>query len=101
MNSVLKMFLDIEIYLDHADRVYYPGDTVTCKIDVQSMFRINCKHVRARIRCPFRSKEVEYFRVYEIAKKRIAKPHTDQCRIGEKGLSHKMIVCSNVLKTRN
>lgn len=83
------MFLDMEIYFDHPDRVYSPGDTITCKIDVQSMFKINCKFIRARVRCPFKNKKIEYFRIYEIATKRIARTDTDQWeyRIGEKGLS--------------
>lgn len=79
------MFLDYDIYFDRPDRVYSPGDTVTCKIDVKSMFNINCKYVRARFRCPFKSKEIEYFRIYEIASKRIAT--RKKYRIGEKGLS--------------
>lgn len=83
------MFLDYEIYFDRPDRAYSPGDTVTCKIDVKSMFSLNCKYVRARFRCPFKSKDVEYFRIYEIASKRIATRSKDQWkyRNGEKGLS--------------
>ncbi|KAG4073634.1 hypothetical protein HA402_000858 [Bradysia odoriphaga] len=80
------MFLDTEAFFDHPHRLYSPGDIVTCKINVRSKFNINCKYVRARFRCPFKSKSVEYFRVYEIARKRISRKDTDQWdyRIGEK-----------------
>lgn len=82
------MFLDIDIYYDHPDRVFSPGDTVTFKIDVRSMFKIKCKYVRARFRCPFQNKEIEYFRIYEVARKWIARTDKDswEHRNGEKGL---------------
>ncbi|XP_037037817.1 uncharacterized protein LOC119075473 [Bradysia coprophila] len=50
---------------------FYPGDTFTCTVDVQSWFKINCKYVKVRLRCPYRKSEVEVFRVYEIANQRI------------------------------
>ncbi len=81
------MFVDMETYFDHPDRLYSPGDTVTCKINVKTRFNISCKYVRARFRCPFKKKSVEYFRVYEMARKRIPRKDADQWdyRIGEKG----------------
>lgn len=85
------MFLNIETYFDHPG--YSPGDTITCLINVNSMFKLNCKYVRARFRCPFQKNKIEYFRVYEIANKRIAKSDKDlwKYRIGEKGLSFTLI----------
>lgn len=65
---------------------YYPGDTFTCTINVQSWFKINCKYVKVRLRCPYRKGGVEVFRVYEIANQRIdtGKDESD-FRIGAKG----------------
>lgn len=85
---MMNMFLDMDIYFDHPDRVYLPGDTVTCLITVKSLFQVKCKYVRARIRCPFNKSDVEIFRVYQIATKRIPRTDKDQWhyRVGEKGL---------------
>lgn len=90
------MFLDMEVYFDHPDRVYSPGDLVTCKIEIKSMFKINCKFIRARLRCPFKNKKIEHFRIYKIATKRIARTDTDQWdyRIGEKGLPEIVLNCT-------
>lgn len=87
------MLLDIELYFDHPDRLYSPGDTITCKVDIRSRFNLKCRFVRARLRCPFKSKEVEYFRVYEIARKRITRTDKDQWeyKIGEKGVFVRLV----------
>lgn len=80
------MFLDMEIYFDRSGRIYYPGDTITCTIDVESMFKIKCKYVKVRLRCPYRKSNVEEFRIYGIADQRINKTsgHSN-FKIGDKG----------------
>lgn len=82
------MLLDMEIYFDHPGRIYYPGDRITCKIDVESTFKIKCKYVKVRLRCPYRKSNVEEFRIYEIANRRTNKTDKDDWnyKIGEIGL---------------
>lgn len=79
------MLLDVEIYFDHPGRFYYPGDTISCQIDVQSTFKIKCKYVKVRLRCPYRKSNDEEFRIYEIAKVKINADNRQCDRGGGKG----------------
>lgn len=66
---------------------FHPGDTLTCAINVQSWFKINCKYVRVRLRCPYETSEAEVFQVYEIANYMIETGGNEpNYRIGAKGL---------------
>lgn len=81
------MFLDIETYFAHPGRRYCPGDTFACVIDVQSTFKIKCKYIKVRLRCPYKKDEVEQFRIYEIASQRIGALNDDwDYETGERGL---------------
>lgn len=62
------MFLDLEIKFNENNRIYNPGDTTTCEIYVTSTFRMHCKYITLRLRCPYTKKGPEYFRKYETAK---------------------------------
>lgn len=81
------MLLDVEMYFDHPGRIYCPGDTITCKIDVESTFKIKCKYIKVRLRCPYRKNDVEEFRIYKIANQRISttKDHRNY-RVGDIGM---------------
>lgn len=79
---------------------FYPGDTFTCTVDVQSWFKINCKYVKVRLRCPYRKTEVEVFRVYEIANQRIDTGDDESdYRIGGKGLCVFFALFVEILRT--
>lgn len=80
------MLLDMDIYFDHPSRIYNPGDTISCTIDVQSTFKIRCKYIKVRLRCPYRKSNVEVFRIYEIPNKRNSKQNKQwDYTIGERG----------------
>lgn len=90
---LINMLLDIDIDFDHPRRTYNPGDTIKCKIDVQSTFNLTCKYITVRLVCPYKNKEIEYFRVYETARRRNAALNSDdqwKDKSGAKG----MFVCS-------
>ncbi len=68
---------------------FCPGDIFSCKIDVQSLFKIKCKYVKVRLRCPYRKDLVEEFRIYEIANQRITTVEKDDGEELEYGVGGK------------
>lgn len=86
------MFIDVvEITFDNSSKFYYPSDTIRCIIEIDSLFAITCKYITVRFRCPYKKKNVEYFREYETASRWISKTHSDlwDGREGETGNSFK------------
>lgn len=65
---------------------FCPGDTFTCKIDVHSMFKLKCKYVKVRLRCPHAKSDAEEFRIYEIANLVTADENGKDYQIAGKGL---------------
>lgn len=79
----------LAIDFERPDEIFCPGDTFTCKFDVQSMFKIKCKYVEVQLRCPYRKELAEEFRIVEIANQRITtadEGDETECRVGGKGL---------------
>lgn len=80
------MLLDIETYFDHSSRIYNPGEKIHCKIDIKSTFSLRCKYIMVRLCCPYKNKEIEYFRSFENANKSTIDSDSDQWNNSKKGL---------------
>lgn len=74
------MFLDTNVRLERSG-IAYDAQTFYCLIEVESTFKMKCKYIKVRLRCPHDNGGVEYFRVYVVPYRLIGENQS----IGEKG----------------